>query len=45
LNGGKQTPCIHCGRFTLLLDDAQRTAHKRCVEAALARSNNHDRRH
>jgi hypothetical protein len=35
-NRGRQTACIHCGRPTMLLDDAGRPAHKVCGEAALA---------
>ena len=35
-NRGRQTSCIHCGRPTMLLDDAGRPAHKVCGEAALA---------
>jgi hypothetical protein len=35
-NRGRQTACIHCGRLTMLLDDARRPAHKVCGEAALA---------
>jgi hypothetical protein len=35
-NRGRQAACIHCGRLTMLLDDADRPAHKVCGEAALA---------
>jgi hypothetical protein len=35
-NGGKQAPCIHCGRPALLRDDARRPAHKVCAQSALA---------
>lgn len=33
--GGRSRPCIHCGAGTPLLDDAQRPAHKTCVERVL----------
>lgn len=35
-NGGRQQPCIQCGRFALLRDDAGQPSHKVCAEAALA---------
>jgi hypothetical protein len=35
-NSGRQAPCIHCGRPSLLLDDAGRPSHKTCCQAALA---------
>jgi hypothetical protein len=34
-NRGRQA-CIHCGRLTMLLDDAARPAHKVCGQSALA---------
>jgi hypothetical protein len=34
---GTRLPCIHCGRESYLIDDASRSAHKICVETALAK--------
>jgi hypothetical protein len=33
---GRWIQCIHCGRHTLLHDDARRQSHKICAESALA---------